>query len=429
MSVPVADNGAGFRDADCVSYYRTIRAGVPADARQIGYGVNKMPPARPVRRWLTALYGDLLDDRVTDYSTPADVPERALVASLAGQYLAVPGLAPEDVFFCHGTTEAISIVLGYAGQRGWGAVLPLPLYCSFEQSAARHRVPVIGHYNASGQLAAGRPAGRPLLLVDIAPNGVSGSWFDTPVTGEPALRIVDHVFALPTYQPAPAFVAEVRGRIGDLSRTAVLLTPSKDLSIPGLRCGTLITRHPGLRAYLDADRFERGYTVGVGTPRIAAAHLALLLLAFVPEAGAEALRRAFTAAGVPFLTDPDCAAFLAHQADMAHRAVTNIGLLDGTGFLTPVTGTHAAGFSGFRRIAGSAPGADDFTGWIQDAGRAGLKLNPNYLFGGGPAQWQALYPGGHGIRVNVSVPPDELATDLALLRQLLPAWARTYATA
>jgi histidinol-phosphate/aromatic aminotransferase/cobyric acid decarboxylase-like protein len=427
MTVDVL-NGAGFRDAACVSYYRTIRADVSTGARQIGYGVNKMPPAAPVRRWLDALFDELLDDRVTDYSTSDDVRERALVAELAGRYLGVP-LSPESVFFCHGTTEAISIVFGYAGLHGLDAVLPLPLYCSFEQSAARHRVPVVAHYNAAGRLVPGSvPAGRPLLLVEIAPNGVSGSWFESPELREPELRIVDHVFALPTHWPRPVFLAELRRRIGDLSRTAVFLSPSKDLAIPGLRCGTLITRHPGLSAYALADRFERGYTVWVGTPRIAAAHLALLLLAFRPDGGAAQLREAFGAAGVAFPTDIDCAAFLAHLADLEHRAATNLGLLDGTGFLVPMAGEHMAGYSGFRRIDGAAADADAFTGWIHRAGRYGLKLNPNYLFGADPARWRALYGTGHGIRVNLSVPPDQLAIDLALLRRLLPARSRSYAT-
>jgi histidinol-phosphate/aromatic aminotransferase/cobyric acid decarboxylase-like protein len=416
-------NGAGFVDADCVSYYRTIRADVPASARQIGYGVNKMAPAALVRWWLAALYGQLLADRVTDYSAPADERERALVAALAGRYLGTP-VDPDGVFFCHGSTEAISVVLGFAGARGMRALLPLPLYCSFEQSAVRHGVPVAGHYNAAGRLAWSASGAGPLLAVDIAPNGVTGTWFSTP-PAHAHLRVVDHVFALPTYQPGPAFLAELRRRTADLHRTVVFLTPSKDLSIPGLRCGTIITGDPDLRGYIRADRFERGYAPGVGTARVAAAHLALLLLAFAQRAERRALqgtlRGAFRAAHLAFPADSACESFVEHLDRMRHRSLRNIELLDATGFLAPLTGAQVAGYSGFRRLAGAPVGTAAFTGWIHATGRAGLKLNPNGLFGADPARWQALYPGGHGVRVNVSVPPDELAADLALLRRLLPA--------
>ncbi|HET6213835.1 MAG TPA: hypothetical protein VFE14_13305 [Micromonosporaceae bacterium] len=417
-------NGAGFVDAACVRYYRTIRADVPASAAQIGFGVNKTAPAPTVRRWLTALYAQLFHERVTDYSTPDDVRERALVAELAGRYLGVPGLDPDAVHFCNGTTEAISIVYGFAAQRGLGTVLPLPLYCSFEQSAARYGVPVVAYYNASGHASPPGYAAGPLLVVDIAPNGVAGSWFDLPtVAGEPELRVVDHVFALPTYQPRAEFLANLRRRIGgDLSKTAVFLTPSKDLSIPGLRCGTIITGHPGLRAYAGADRFERGYTTQVGTARIAAVHLALLLVAFAepgshPAVWAE-LREAFTAAGLAFPGERDCLAYLAHLAGMRRRFVENIGQIDRAGFLAPLGGTQVAGYSGFRTVE-AAPDPAAFTGWIHSAGRSGLKLNPNFLFGGDPRLWEALYPGCRGIRVNVSVHPEQLAIDLATLRKLL----------
>src|SRR5215469_4347392 len=101
MTAELADNGAGFADATCVSYYREIRVQVPGTARQIGYGINKMPPATVVRRWLTVLYGQLLRDRVTDYTTASDARERELVAELAGRYLDLPDIDPEAVFFCN----------------------------------------------------------------------------------------------------------------------------------------------------------------------------------------------------------------------------------------------------------------------------------------------------------------------------------------
>nr|BAO20191.1 putative aminotransferase [Sphaerisporangium sp. SANK 60911] len=432
MSVPldaddgVPENAAGFADVPCVRYYRTIRDGVGNDALQIGYGVNRTPPAPVVREWLVALYQDFLRQRVGDYEVPEGVRERALIAWLAGRYLGVPGLGPDNVMLCNGTSEAISVVTGYAAREDLHAVLPLPLYFSFEQSASRYRLPIAAYYNMRGDVVtAGSARPRRVLHVDVAPNGVIGSWAGHAATEEPALRIVDHVFALPTYQEKSEFLRTLRARIGDLGRTVVLLTPSKDLSLPGVRCGTLITANPHLLAYAHADRFERGYSVHGGTARVSAAHLALLLIAFEPGPTLPALlrelRAEFASAGLVFPTDAQVQEFLAHLAATEADFRRNLAQIDASGSFAAVTrgGEQVAGYSGFRHLNGPFRTARELTGWVWRAGLSGMKLNPNYLFGARPEVWDRLYPGVLGVRVNLSVPPAQLARDLVRLRELL----------
>jgi hypothetical protein len=41
------------------------------------------------------------------------------------------------------------------------------------------------------------------------------------------------------------------------------------------------------------------------------------------------------------------------------------------------------------------------------------------LFGGDEELWTSLYRGGYGVRVNFSVPHEELVDNLALLAELL----------
>ncbi|MGC4880050.1 hypothetical protein ACLQ26_27745 [Micromonospora sp. DT43] len=417
----MTEAGRGLPDAACVAYYRTIRAHTTPAAAQIGHGVNRRPPHPGVRQWFEALYADVLAGRVTDYEDSSDERERALVADLAADYLGLGGLGPEHVVLCNGTTEAISIVLGYAARAGMAAVLPLPVYCSFEQSAVRHGVPVAGYHSLSGRTWSAPEWPGPRLLVDIAPNGVIGGWAAPAFGGrahEADLRVVDHVFALPTFTPAARFHAELRGRVGDLERTAVLLSPSKDLSVPGLRCGTVVTRHPGLLAYARADRFERGYSVQAGLPRLAAAHLALLISAFDPASTVGHDR--FRAAGLPAPGPGLLAGFAAHMTRMRVEFGRVADLIDHSGLFRPMDGPgSAAGYSGMRRLDRVFPSAEVFTDWVREAGRAGLKLNPNYLFGGDEDLWEQLYPGQHGIRVNYSTPLDEVGAALDLLRRLL----------
>ncbi|WP_454197130.1 aminotransferase class I/II-fold pyridoxal phosphate-dependent enzyme [Nocardia sp. Marseille-Q1738] len=419
-------NPAGFADVPCVRYYRVIRDGVSADARQIGYGVNRTMPAVVVQRWLGRLYRDFLGERVTDYDTAAGQIERALLAWLAGRYLGVEDLSHDNVVLCNGSSEAISIVMAYAGRHGLEALLPLPLYFSFEQSSSRHNVRIAGYYNLGGEIAAPEPfhPGR-LLLVDVAPNGVTGSWAATPHTRDAALTVIDHVFALPTYEPPSAFLRNLRTRVDRLERSVVLLTPSKDLSIPGVRCGTLVTKDADLLAHVAADRFERGYTVHGATVRVSCAHLALLLLSFEPPRGrarlVRELRQRFADAGLLFLSDDDVDAFHTHLAGMGQDFRDNILRLDRSGLFhaVPQIGEQAAGYSGFRRLDTEFRSADELTEWIRRAGHRGMKLNPNYLFGADADVWNRLYPNIFGVRVNVSVPPRQLAADLVHLHNIV----------
>jgi hypothetical protein len=414
-------------DVACVAYYRAIRRQARPDARQIGYGINRAAPPDAVRSWLTSMHEDLLRTRVTDYSAPADRQEATLVAELAGEYLGLGDLQPEHVVFTNGTTEAISMLLAYAAQRGMGAVLPLPLYCSFEQSAARHEVPVVGYYNGLGAYQPTAPAAPPggLMMVDIAPNGVSGAWFPVPRVAGETFRVVDHVFAMPPVGPPGEFIASLRDRIGDLASGAMFMSPSKDLSVPGLRCGLIITQDPRLLRFLRADRFERGYSVQVGLPRVAALHLACLLTVFgdemPPAAWARTLTRRFVAAGLPPPDSAILSGFRSHAAWMGSAFARSAELLECCDLLRdlPTAGTPVAGYSRLMAFARDFSSPEELTDWVADAGAAGLKLNPQYLFGGDAALWRRLHRGGYGLRVNVSVPAAQLREDLHILADLL----------
>ncbi|MBP2471446.1 hypothetical protein JOF53_000318 [Crossiella equi] len=426
MTRALPANGAGFADARCVRYYQEIRAGVPATAGQIGYGVNRRAVPPVLVRQLTRLHTWLLGDRVTDYSRAGDAAVAALLAELAGQYLGVP-LAPEHVVECHGTTEAISVVLHHAAARGLRPVVPVPNYYAFDHSASRAGTPPPAHHRVDGALdpLAPAPAAGGDLLVDVAPNGVLGTWFSTPAV-RPGLRLVDHVFALPSFQSQAAVRAELGARCGDLRESVVCLSPSKDLSVPGLRCGLVVTKDQGLLDFAAADRFERGYAVHGSVGPVVATHLAVLLLtaavpARVPSVHAGLAAR-FAEAGIPFLTLAE-AEEVRHWVARTREAFLDVlAAYDQRGFLLPVAGAEepVAGYSTFRWLAADFASPESFTAWVNSVGRHGLKLNPNGLFGGDEGVWSRLYPDRYGIRLNLSVDPDELRADLDLLAELLP---------
>ncbi|MFF3015529.1 hypothetical protein [Streptomyces sp. NPDC057939] len=59
---------------------------------------------------------------------------------------------------------------------------------------------------------------------------------------------------------------------------------------------------------------------------------------------------------------------------------------------------------------------EDFLPWVAQCGRAGLRLNPTVVHGGTSAAWDALYPGGQLLRLNLSETPVAFQQGLDIVR-------------
>ncbi|WP_416904116.1 hypothetical protein [Micromonospora echinospora] len=412
----------------CVRYYRTIRAGVTGPCRQLGYGVNRRPVPASVTRCLSRLYADVVAHRVVEYDDAGLVPARTLVGELLGWYLGIEPLPAEQVVLFHGSTEAISVACEYAAHRGVQPVLPIPNYYSFEHSLSRYGAVEPVYYGTDGRLDRPIPAGRRRLLVDVAPNGVLGSWlWPPPPVGADDLALIDVPFSLPQFGRVDDFRAVLHRKMTAYPRWLLCMTPSKDLSVPGLRVGFVAGTEPGFVEFATAVRFERGYSVNAAVALVAAVHLGLLVLALAApvdrERTAARLREMFDRHGVPFLDHEEETAFLVEMRTARAHFARNIDLLDGSGLFAPLTGAArpVAGYSTFRWLSRPFASPDAWTRWVNQLGHAGLKVNPNYLFGADPAHWQRLYPDRYGIRLNISVPATELRDNLRFLRRALDA--------
>jgi hypothetical protein len=425
-----------IEDVDCVRFYQEIRRGIGADALRLGVGRNLYPPSPAVQRHLEVLVRGLaLSHRLSQYDSDADSRERALLAGLLDRYLGGVGLTAGDLFFTNGAQEAISTVCGFAADRGLAALLPLPLYYAFEQSSRRWGMPVAGHYRHDGAILWHQDPPSRLLQVAVLPNGITGSLFPLPPMAGPPLgpdaelTLIDCVFQLGAFGSSGSLVERTRQivRTRDLERSALIFTVSKDLSLPALRAGVLITRNRELLRYARAERFERLYAINPLVGQVVALYFALLLLA-LPRSSAPSgpdwreLNANFCEAGLEFPGEAEAAAALAHFEAMTERCRRNVGLVRGGGYplLLDIASTPIAGYSAFPRIASGFAGSDEFVAWIKHSGiHHGLKVNPNYLYGATPAVWDELYPGEFRIRVNVSDEPDELERTLARLATAL----------
>ncbi|MEU4176377.1 hypothetical protein [Streptomyces sp. NPDC026589] len=418
-------------DAPCVAVYRELREGVSRASAQIGYGYNLYPTAPATHRFLhQALAECARTGRLHEYGTPADERDRALAATLAGAYLCVE-LEGEQVVFTSGATEGIGLVTRWLAACDAGLVLPAPCYYAFEQTPRRWGGTVLGRYRHDGAVHATGESASHTALVEIFPNGVTGTLYAPPPLAAD-FRVVDVVFLAGGTGPIPHQVTDrVRATLsGQVADTAVLMTPSKDLCVPGIRPGLLISGHTSLLNAARDDQFDRTASTNPLAGQVVLLYLTVLLLA---EAAHETDPAAFTrryrwiarqyahhqVTCIP--AEADCRAIVDHLDAMSLHFARGFELLTEHAGDLLETGDHlrpVSGYSLLPHLVADLDRPEETIAWVNSVGRQfDLKLNAHLLFGGTKESWHHLYPGPPRIRVNVSVPHEDLLHTLGLLRE------------
>lgn len=420
-------------EADCVAVYRDIRAGVPADAAQIGYGYNLYPCAPAVTAHLTDILATLVTTgRLGEYSTAADSRERDLFADLAARHLGLQDLTGEHVVFTHGATESIAVTVSYLAACGAELYLPLPGYYAFEHAACRAGCVVAGRYRHDGVLhPASQNTQHPAAtcaLVIVIPNGVTGTPFRTPAAAaNPDFTVFDLVFqANGKRRSDPARAAREAITVTGLSNGAVLMTASKDLSLPGVRAGALLSQDSGLLAHARAHQFSHYAVPAPLGAQLMLTYLATLIICETGPPGTSAFGRTYQqiagryaahrVAPIPGLHALEETAAHLEAMNRHFQTVLELARHDGHGLLD-LDHVPAGGYSCLPRLQTPVTGMDQFVAWVNACGRTHrLKLNPTPLFGGTTTAWTALYPDIARIRLNISVPTSQLRRNLGILR-------------
>lgn len=421
-----------MREVWCSEVYHQIRDGVDRSSLRLGEGLNLYGSSKAVDRHLVRIMQDLVrSSNLCSYESETESRDRALIASLLNQYLDANCVSSRNVVPTNGSHEAISIVCGYAAASDLGGVFPLPLYYAYEQSSLRSGMPVHAYYNNEGSIHWLRQDPAKLMHVVLLPNVVSGTIFPRPLPlpSVPALSVIDCVYQLGEHGSESPIREQLRSLVRELGweKVALIFTVSKDLSLPGLRSGLLVTGNPDLIRYARADRFERAYAVSPLIGRVLALYFALLLLRNAASEGRLSaaqvdIRTAFSEAGGRFLSVDDIAHVLGYFDEMADRFRANLRCLqDGCYPLSLAPGwLPHTGYSIFPEIQRDFGGPAEFLSAVRSAGiRYALKLNPAYLFGGNPEAWTALYPGQYRLRVNLSESPRAFERVLARLNRVV----------
>jgi hypothetical protein len=422
-----------FAEADCFAIYRRLRADVADSDAEIGQGFNRYP-CSPDLVGAVKLHLDslLAEGRIEQYSAQSDAQFERLCRDLVARRFGRDLPNETRVIFTNGGSEAIGIILGALADLEVGVALPQPTYYGYEQSALRHALRLAARYRSdTGGVAA---YGQPDALVQVQPGAVTGRFEQGPTALAAQWRIlfdvVDVVFQLAPPARQAAFEETLRRKVESLNFDSgcLVLTPSKDLSLPSLRAGMIVTHSPAVIEFAKRDRFERSFSVSPLIPFVCALYLGVVLLfrarAIGGEAGfaeeLDALLHAYREHSVPLpLDEPALGRIVTHLTDMTSMCLAGHDLVRGFDdlFDSAEIEDHVAGFSCFPKLRISIEDHDDFCDIVNDIGRrTGLLLNPSVLFGGTLESWDALFPFEARIRVNLSGPTRRLMADLDALR-------------
>ena len=421
--------------ADCLTAFAALRDGAdsyPETTIELGEGCNRFPPSPDLARHLSALLDRFIrDGTLSAYAGRRPAGTRGAMAELLGSHLNMH-LDASDIFFTRGGTEAINLTIAHLeainltiahlAETGHGLVLPLPNYYAFDQSAVRWGAPVTAYYRHDGALhhTGTTPTPR-TCLVEVLPNGVTGARHVPPEQPRPDFALIDIPFQIGAEGPQPAAILRDRVHRLDLETAALILTASKDLSLPGLRAAIVVTRNRALLSHLGRDRFERMAMTGDPVGEIAMLlFVSLLTVADAPSEQTGKLvqiaQDCAHRANLPALPDEETYRRIRdHLTGMSERFRRNaLALEDARSPLQPITGLEpATGYSAFAELR--AP-QEDLLPWVARCGRSGLHLNPTVVHGGTTTAWEALYPNGQLLQLNLSEEPAAIDRGLRFRR-------------
>jgi histidinol-phosphate/aromatic aminotransferase/cobyric acid decarboxylase-like protein len=399
-------------------YHQSIRTGINPDAKQIGSGRNLFPPSKTVIEMLSRLSNDFLSSpRATRYDSNHDSNLRAITARLVNVYLGVEAYRPDDIFFTNGSSEAIDLIAEYSSTVGYSSSLPLPCYFAYEDSGNRYGLSV-NYYSRTGiEYGKSKKAVGPKCLYVNDPCGITGKHIDVhPPRGD--LNVYDLVHQMQDLPGEEAARSAARrlwnGRADD---SALMLTLSKDLSLPGLRAGVLITANSPLREFARTTQMRRHYSPNPFIGLSVAVYLALLNVCHDSSVWENIREIVHEHEGLRLaLQEENVDAFLAHRssmiANLSHAREALLSRVDL--FIDPVEDAPRAGYSALMAVQPALLASEEAaTAAARRMARDnGLKVNPARMFGGNASAWRALHGASARLRFNLSVGPSTLTQQI-----------------
>jgi histidinol-phosphate/aromatic aminotransferase/cobyric acid decarboxylase-like protein len=422
-----------------VGFLDSIRRDTRQGQLQIGQGVNHFPAFPGLLPVLESVLRDVFREHGWQrYGLYRRDEALAALASLVNLYLGADLVTADDLIVTNGSTEAVSLLCEHAAHSRWSALFPLPAYFCYELSAAKMRLPIRGYYNHAGEVTRVDGERRPVVHFANSPDAITGayrSWEQvrsvaTDADLEVALTVCDLVYQMQDFDGGvqARTLAEAAARAGRLEDVALLMTTSKDLSLPGIRAGLLISRNRGLLKQARASVTERYFSVNPLCVYLCLLYLLLVLLHGAPRAGdkrrlLDSVKSQLSRTGDwPGMIDASwVTAFDAHIGAMVGQFRDNLQIPDADYpelFARSRSIEPRAGYSALMTLPFRNPGPAAIAELARHLARVHeLKINPSYAFSGTPGTWEALYPDEIHLRINVSANDAQLRRQLALLQR------------
>ncbi|MES0885131.1 aminotransferase class I/II-fold pyridoxal phosphate-dependent enzyme [Roseibium sp. SCP14] len=359
----------------------------------------------------------------------------AQIAEILCLYLERDDLTAENIVYCYGSTDALDMLFEYCRMEGirQGAI-PLASYYGYELAILGNGLHIDHYYgegvaSSSGQVREKKPKERRFLLRNV-PEGISGAQNIEPPSHLSDTEC-DFVIVDTTCQTMDVAGARTRTELRkvanerDLINSCLLMTLSKDLGLPGLRSGIVITRDQKLLSFLK-KRVEQRY-VQVGPLSCYAMLFYAYCLAVESgvakeHAGLAPLldEMALFESGRPIF-EREATEIFARQREVIR---TNfVTLQDKLTDIFENLEAFRSGFTCFPNLRFLSPTPERTLAFSKHLSeRSKVWVNTMHAFGGTQRAWQEIYPERIGLRINLSW-ENNFADYLSRLRQGLDSWS------
>ncbi len=407
-------------EAHCYKVYRDVRSGFRTGL-EVGQGINEFPMSSSCLVLLRNILDfTCLHGRINDYSGEVDRNIEYACAELIKQIFDIKNTTGK-VVFTNGGSEAINLCVGALARQGLYCSLPQPSYYIYEQSVIDHGVPIRYRYRSSPFRIDQYFDKGEFFNVLTEPNPLDGSLRNLNELGSLLTRssfdIYDSVFQMPHPRQAKRFYSTQAENINLLNfdSSALLLTPSKDLSIPGFRAGIIYTNNADLLEYISDDFRSRIFSISPMVSLICLLYLSVVRItkAMNLEGRNSArqriveLQELLSSVGVADWLDLSALWHLCEEmVAMASHCLLNHEALCSLSPIFPSIQDdgYVVGFSTFPKLKVSLSSHRELVGWANEFGREHkIFFNPSVIFGGTFESWDALYPREMRVRINLSL--------------------------
>lgn len=405
-------------------YKRSRKYNTPVNfPQEIGINFSKPFPI------LKNLLHDVLEfvfesEAIIQYPNPGgDVIYRQLLAELLNMSIDSDGFSAQNILMTNGSSEGLEAVCKFLQKTASSATLPLPGYFKYQYLTEADRVPISRYYNAYGKQLEMNSSRRSTCIFINNPEAISGKFqtysfykqLSKSLNQEVNFTLYDLCYLMLDIDSAIStkdFLSTVAFST-DWEKAALVLSASKDISLPALRAGILISKNEQLLDLTKELIMERYFSISPLSTLTMVIYLALCALWYnknkMLESNFKEVKYNFKYCGIhlPSFTLEFVSSFqdhlnnllLSYQKNFEAIYFNYADFFDIENSLIP-----QSGFSSMLTLRWDNPGIEAIEEIIDTlSNKHNLNIFSSYLFCGTPDIWDNLYPKQIHLRVNSSI--------------------------